>query len=69
MSHFTGDDKVVDYINKLIDPGIVTETETEDDGFYQVFTEQDLLELRAKPPDTLFEDITYMKHLERHSNK
>ncbi len=69
LSHFTGDDKVTAYVNRLIDPGITTETEAEEDKFYQAFSEEDLLELKAKDSETLFEDDSYMKHLVRHANK
>ncbi len=69
LAHFTGDDKVTVYVNRLINPSIVTENQLEDDGFYQAFDEEDLTQLRTKDPETLFEDVTYMKHLVRHANK
>lgn len=73
LVHFTGDDKVPPYINRLINPSIETEERSKDDetfsSFYQDFDEEDYLTLRLKDPETLFQDNSYMKHLRRHANK
>ena len=73
LVHFTGDDKVPPYINRLIDPSIETEEKSKDDetfsSFYQDFDEEDYLTLRLKDPELLFQDNSYMKHLRRHANK
>ena len=73
LVHFTGDDRVPPYVNRLINPSIQTEEKSEEDktlsSFYQEFDEEDYLTLQTKDPETLFQDSTYMKHLRRHANK
>ena len=71
LSNFTGDEKVPPYILHLLDPSIVTETPTASQGedFFYDFSPEDFQILQEKDPETLFQDVTYRKHLRRHSNK
>ena len=73
LAHFTGDDKVPPYVNRLVNPGIVTEERNDDDqvlsSLYHDYDEEDYLNLLKKDTEALFQDSTYMKHLRRHANK
>ena len=73
LAHFTGDDKVPPYVNRLVNPGIVTEESNDDDqvlsSLYHDYDEEDYINLLKKDTEALFQDSTYMKHLRRHANK
>lgn len=71
LAHFSGDDKVPPYIINLLDPSIITETPTSHQGedFYYDFSMEDFHILNEKDPENLFQDVSYRKHLRRHSNK
>ena len=71
LSHFTGDDRVPPYIMHLLDPSAVTETraEEQEEDFYYDFSVEDYQVLCEKEPESLFQDVTYRKHLRRHANK
>ncbi len=73
LTHFHGDEKVVQYVHQLIDPSVDTEPGNQQGlGAGEAlfgFTEDDYLALLAKNPETLFPDDSYMKHLRRHSTR
>ena len=58
----------------MIDPSEVTEdiidTKTgKKKGLFTRFTEDDYLALMAKDSESLFQEVSYMKHLRRHSTR
>lgn len=71
MAYYSGDERVPPYVMHLLDPSVVTETPSADEieEFYYDFSPEDFQILCDKDPETLFPDVTYRKHLRRHSNK
>ena len=71
LAHFSGDDRVPPYLMRLLDPSVVTETPAlqHEEGFYYDFSPEDYQILCEKDPEYLFQDVSYRKHLKRHSNK
>lgn len=71
LNHYSGDEKVPPYVLNLMNPSIVTENPVPGDSedFYYDFTVEDFQILREKDPEALFHDLSYRKHLRRHSNK
>ena len=75
LHHFSGDEKVKLYIHRMIDPSEVTEEVDVDPetgmkkGIFSRFTEDDYLALMAKDSESLFQELSYMKHLRRHSTR
>ena len=75
LHHFSGDEKVKLYLHQMIDPSVLTEEVSVDRetgrtrGLFSHFTEDDYLALRAKDPESLFQEVSYMKHLRRHSTR
>ena len=59
----------------MIDPSVLTEEVSVDretgqkQGLFSHFMEDDYLALRAKDPESLFQEVSYMKHLRRHSTR
>lgn len=71
MQYFSGDEKVPPYVMNLMDPSVVTETPSsnQNEEFYYDYSVEDFQILNEKEPEALFQDISYRKHLRRHSNK
>ena len=42
---------------------------SEGENFYYDFSPEDFQILKDKDPEALFQDVSYRKHLRRHSNK
>lgn len=72
LNHFSGDEKVVPYVLNLMNPSVVSEypmAGQSDEDFYYDFSPEDFQVLKEKDPETLFQDLSYRKHLRRHANK